>query len=181
MNYADIKWCDSGNGPGARVVIFVSGCRNKCPGCFNQETWDFEYGEELSLNIKLKIINWLNEHKYIDGVTIMGGEPMDPKNVEGVSSLIHFIREYSPSKTIWLYTGYNYESLIERSKEYAAIYVNATNYILKNIDVLVDGPFIIDKKNIKLIFRGSSNQRIIDMKQTISSGDIVLSKYNNIV
>ena len=78
MNYADIKWCDSGNGPGARVVIFVSGCRNKCPGCFNQETWDFEYGEELSLNIKLKIINWLNEHKYIDGVTIMGGEPMDP-------------------------------------------------------------------------------------------------------
>ena len=109
----------------------------------------------------------------------MGGEPMDIKNVLEVAALIDYLKLLSPNKSIWLYTGYTYEKLIERYKECASVYVNATNYILKNIDVLVDGPFIMDKKNIKLNFRGSSNQRIIDMKSTIDSGEIVLSKYNN--
>lgn len=152
MNVSNIKYFSTVNGDGIRTAVFVSGCRIHCKGCFNKEAWDFNFGKELTDDLVEKILE-STSHDYIDGLTILGGEPMDPDNQGGVLSLITKYRErYGKTKTIWLYTGYNLESIPKT--EY-------TDSILSSVDVVVDGPFIITKRNPELAFRGSDNQRII--------------------
>ena len=162
MNYGRINKTDIANGPGVRVSLFVSGCRNRCKGCFQPETWDFNYGEEFTLKTFVEIDNALDPD-HIDGLTILGGDPFEPENIEMVTAICESIRRLNPCKTIWIYTGYLYEDL--RGLE-----------IMRYIDVLVDGPFIEDLKDISLQFRGSSNQRIIDIPATRRSGTITLWK-----
>lgn len=162
MNYGRLNKTDIANGPGVRVSLFVSGCRNRCKGCFQPETWSFNYGEEFTLKTFIEIDNALDPD-YIDGLTILGGDPFEPENIEMVTAVCEGIRRVNPGKTIWIYTGYKYEDL----KDLA---------IMRYIDVLVDGPFIESKKDISLQFRGSSNQRIIDVKKTRRSGTITLWK-----
>lgn len=168
MNYAGLNKYDSANGPGVRVSLFVSGCNHHCKNCFNPEAWDFNYGEEFTDDTLHEIIDAMT-HKWISGITFLGGEPMDPKNVVKVNQIIRRIRCSFPHKTIWLYSGYTLEELMSR---YQNMFLDetigqevgyATGDILRNIDVLVDGEFVDDLKDLKLRFRGSSNQRIIDM------------------
>ena len=161
MNYADIKKVDVANGPGVRVSLFVSGCRNHCKGCFNPETWDFNYGEKWIYVTNTLDILYSLEPDYISGLSILGGDPMEPENVNTITRLCRKVKKIFPNKTIWIYTGYVYESLKDLE-------------IMKYIDVLVDGPFIESLKDISLKFRGSSNQRIIDIPATRSSGKITL-------
>ena len=162
MNYGRINKTDTANGTGVRVSLFVSGCRNRCKSCFQPETWDFNYGEEFTLKTFIEIDNALDPD-YIDGLTILGGDPFEPENIEMVTAICESIRRVNPGKTIWIYTGYLYEDL--RGLE-----------IMRYIDVLVDGPFIESKKDISLQFRGSSNQRIIDVRATRRFGTITLWK-----
>ena len=151
MNYAGIKKTDIANGPGVRVSLFVSGCRNHCPGCFNPETWDFDYGEPFTRKTEKEIIKALRP-SWIQGLSILGGDPMEPENQKALLPLLKRIRVMCPGKDVWLYTGYTYEAV--RDAE-----------ILKWVDVLVDGPFIEAEKDISLAFRGSRNQRIILLKK----------------
>ena len=151
MNYGRIKKNDIANGPGVRVSLFVSGCRNHCPGCFNPETWDFGYGELFAKETEKEIIKALRP-SWIQGLSILGGDPMEPENQRALLPLLKRIRVMLPDKDIWLYTGYCYENI--RNAE-----------ILKWIDVLVDGSFIEAEKDITLTFRGSRNQRIIPLKK----------------
>ena len=151
MNYGRIKKNDIANGPGVRVSLFVSGCRNHCPGCFNPETWDFEYGEPFTRKTEKEIIKALRP-SWIQGLSILGGDPMEPENQKALLPLLKRIRIMCPDKDVWLYTGYTYEAV--RDAE-----------ILKWVDVLVDGPFIEAEKDISLAFRGSRNQRIIPLKK----------------
>lgn len=160
MNYGRIKKTDIANGPGVRVSLFVSGCRNHCKGCFQPETWDFNYGEEFTLKTFIEIDNALDPD-YIDGLTILGGDPFEPENIGIVTAICESIRKVNPLKTIWIYTGYLYEDLKDLE-------------IMRYIDVLVDGPFIEELKDISLQFRGSGNQRIIDIPATRRSGKILL-------
>lgn len=162
MNYGRINKTDIANGPGVRVSLFVSGCRNRCKGCFQPETWDFNYGEKFTKDMYIEIDDALSEG-YIEGLSILGGDPFEPENIEVITDLCKFIKTFSPCKTIWIYTGYLYEDLKDLE-------------IMEYIDVLVDGPFIESKKDISLQFRGSSNQRIIDVKKTRRSGTITLWK-----
>ena len=151
MNYAGIKKTDIANGPGVRVSLFVSGCRNHCPGCFNPETWDFNYGEPFTRKTEKEIIKALRP-SWIHGLSILGGDPMEPENQKALLPLLKRIRVMCPGKDVWLYTGYTYEAV--RDSE-----------ILKWVDVLVDGPFMEAEKDISLAFRGSRNQRIIPLKK----------------
>ena len=151
MNYGRIKKNDIANGPGVRVSLFVSGCRNHCPGCFNPETWDFNYGEPFTRKTEKEIIKALRP-SWIQGLSILGGDPMEPENQKALLPLLKRIRVMCPGKDVWLYTGYTYEAV--RDSE-----------ILKWVDVLVDGPFIEAEKDISLAFRGSRNQRIILLKK----------------
>lgn len=161
MKYGRIKKTDIANGPGVRVSLFVSGCRNHCKGCFQPETWDFNYGEEYDgVNTANDIVKALTPD-YISGLSILGGDPMEPENIDEVTSLCYIVKLLFPNKTIWLYTGYTWEAIRIRYPE-----------ILNYIDVLVDGPFIEDLKDISLAFRGSSNQRIIDVPATLKTGYI---------
>lgn len=151
MNYGRIKKNDIANGPGVRVSLFVSGCRNHCPGCFNPETWDFNFGEPFTKKTEKEIIRALRP-SWIQGLSILGGDPMEPENQRALLPLLKRIKVMFPDKDVWLYTGYTYEQI--RDAE-----------ILKWIDVLVDGPFIEAEKDITLTFRGSRNQRIILLKK----------------
>ena len=151
MNYAGIKKNDIANGPGVRVSLFVSGCRNHCKGCFNPETWDFDYGEPFTRKTEKEIIKALHP-SWIQGLSILGGDPMEPENQKALLPLLKRIRVMCPGKDVWLYTGYTYEAV--RDSE-----------ILKWVDVLVDGPFMEAEKDISLAFRGSRNQRIIPLKK----------------
>ena len=151
MNYAGIKKNDIANGPGVRVSLFVSGCRNHCKGCFNPETWDFDYGEPFTRKTEKEIIKALRP-SWIQGLSILGGDPMEPENQKTLLPLLKRMRICCPDKDVWLYTGYTYETV--RDAE-----------ILKWVDVLVDGPFIEAEKDITLTFRGSRNQRIIPLKK----------------
>lgn len=162
MKYSNIKWNDISNGYGIRTSVFVSGCRHHCPGCFNEIAWDFNYGKEFDDTILEFVIESLNS-PYISGLTILGGEPMEPENQGRVWDLIRNVRErYGKNKSIWVYTGCIYDKdFLPDSGPY---YTEYTDDILNNIDVLVDGPFIQDKYDISLKFRGSSNQRILEMK-----------------
>lgn len=171
MNYANIKCPDIANGEGVRVSLFVSGCTHHCKNCFNPETWDFNYGDEFTKEIEDKIIKML-EPDYISGLTLLGGEPMHPQNQKGLVQFIKRVREiYGDTKNIWGYTGYIYDyDLVMGGRAYT----EDTDCLLSNIDVLVDGPFIEKLKNISLKFRGSSNQRVIDLKRTRKEGKIIL-------
>lgn len=159
MHYGKINKYDIANGPGVRVSLFVSGCRNACKGCFNPEAWDFNYGNEFTESTINEIsMALLPDH--ISGLSILGGEPMEPENQKDLFPFIKYIRQIHPNKTIWVYTGYTFESLCNNSIP------NITFNILELIDVLVDGRFDESKKDISLSFRGSRNQRIINIPET---------------
>ena len=151
MNYAEIKKVDIANGPGVRVSLFVSGCRNHCKGCFNPETWDFDYGRPFTRATEDEIIKALRP-SWIQGLSILGGEPTEEENAAVLIPFLKRVRAALPDKDIWLYSGYTYEAL--RDKE-----------ILTLVDVLVDGPFLLELKDAGLAFRGSRNQRIIDLRE----------------
>ncbi|MCR5666398.1 MAG: anaerobic ribonucleoside-triphosphate reductase activating protein [Eubacterium sp.] len=170
MNYGAIKDCDIANGVGVRISLFVSGCTHCCEDCFQPETWDFAYGDEFTDETMDKIINMLSKD-YIDGLTILGGEPMEPENQGKVLELILRVREELPEKNIWIYSGYQLDADMLNGKLAECL---TTRQILEQIDVLVDGEFEKDKKNIRLKFRGSENQRIIDVQKSLATEQIVL-------
>ena len=173
MNYANIKYYDIANGPGIRTSLFVSGCNHRCEGCFNSEAWDFNYGNLFDDNIENRIIEHCRS-SYISGLSILGGEPMEPNNQITLVSLLKHFRKELPHKSIWCYTGCTYEELIGKNK--SNYHCEQTIELLSYIDILVDGLFIMNLKDISLKFRGSSNQRIIDIKKTLSSDKIILWK-----
>ncbi len=169
MNYADIKKIDVANGEGVRVSVFVSGCNHHCKGCFNQCAWDFNYGKEFSEKEEQQIIDYMN-HDYISGLSLLGGEPLEPRNQEGLLPLVKKVKEKFPNKNIWCYTGFDFEKdvLGKMAKDN-----ETTRELLKYIDVIVDGKFEEDKRDLKLQFRGSSNQKIVDVKKSLQTGQIV--------
>ena len=170
MNYAGIKYCDVANGLGCRTVLFVSGCRNHCKDCFQPHTWDFSYGKEFDENVQNEILDSLKSI-YIKGLTLLGGEPFEPENQIALLPFVKKVREQYPSKDIWAFTGYIYDTdLVEGGKKYCEV----TDELLSMIDVLVDGPFIAEQRNLMLKFRGSENQRVIDMKKTLEEDRVVL-------
>lgn len=170
MKYANIKKYDIANGPGVRVSLFVSGCNHHCKGCFNSEAWDFNYGNDFTEDTKKEIIEALDKD-YICGLSFLGGEPMEQLNQPTVLDLIKAVREKLPTKTIWLYSGFTFEE-IKKMKNKEAM------EIMSNIDVLVDGKFMIDLYDPRLFFRGSSNQRVIDMKETLKKNKVILHEKN---
>lgn len=168
MNYADIKTTDVANGKGVRVSIFVSGCNRHCPGCHNREAWDFNYGKEFNNECIEKIMNELN-HPYVQGLTLLGGEPMEIQNQRGLLPLVKKVKEKFPNKNIWCYTGYTFDKdIMNMCKQH-----EETKELMSYIDVMVDGEFIQNKKDLNLKFRGSSNQRIIDVKKSMNENKIV--------
>lgn len=175
MHIGEIMKADSANGIGMRVSIFVSGCTNHCEGCFQPETWDFNFGEEYTPVIEQEIVDELAKPFY-QGLTILGGEPFEPSNQETLIGLIRRVRWELPKRSIWMYTGFVYEDLLQGGCRYVP---EITDEILDNIDVLVDGKFVQNLKKITLNFRGSSNQRIIDVKKTRAAGKVILDPLNN--
>ena len=173
MNYGELKKTDIANGIGVRVTLFVSGCTHHCPGCFQPETWDFAYGQKYTWETEMEIIEALKPG-YVKGLTLLGGEPFEPANQRELVYLLRRINNEMPKKTIWCYTGYTLETdLLKESRARCAV----TDEMLSRIDVLVDGEFVQVKKDITLRFRGSSNQRIIDLKATLAEGRTVLYKF----
>lgn len=162
MNFGKLNKTDIANGPGVRVSLFVSGCRNRCKGCFNPETWSFDYGRKFVISDELEIYDALDPD-YIAGLSILGGDPFEPENIDRITDLCHNLWIMYPDKTIWIYTGYLYEDLKDLE-------------IMGYIDVLVDGPFIEAEKDLRLAFRGSKNQRIIDVQASRRAGSVVLWK-----
>ena len=169
MNYAEIKSCDIANGLGVRVSLFVSGCTHRCPECFNEIAWDFRYGKEFTEETIEHIIELLKP-SHIKGLSLLGGEPMEISNQRGLLPLLRRVHQEYPHKDVWCYSGYVYEDLLDGGKQHIEI----TDELLSYIDILVDGPFILAKKDIRLKFRGSNNQRIIDMKKTKEKQEIFL-------
>ncbi|OKZ73692.1 MAG: anaerobic ribonucleoside-triphosphate reductase activating protein [Clostridium sp. 26_22] len=169
MNYADIKKIDVANGEGVRVSVFVSGCNHHCKGCFNQCAWDFNYGKKFTEKEEQQIIDYMN-HDYISGLSLLGGEPLEPRNQEGLLPLVKKVKEKFPNKDIWCYTGFDFEKDVV---EKMAKNNETTRELLKYIDIIVDGKFEEDKKDLKLQFRGSSNQKIVDVKKSLQTGQIV--------
>ena len=167
MNYATIKNCDIANGPGVRVSLFVSGCTHRCKGCFNEVAWDFDYGEPFTQNTIDRIIEMLRP-SYIRGLTLLGGEPFEPQNQEAVVTLLRQIKRELPEKSIWAFSGYLFDKDILSGR------LGDTGEYLSYLDVLVDGPFVEAQKDIRLKFRGSANQRIIDLRKTEEEGKICL-------
>ena len=170
MKFATIKKFDIANGPGARTCLFVSGCTHACPGCFNYEAWDFEFGNEFTKEVEDDIIESLKP-TYVRGLTLLGGEPMEPSNQRALAPFLRRVRKAFPHKSIWVFTGDLLENL---QNEQSRRHTEETQSILECIDVLVDGPFVKDLYDITLRFRGSSNQRIIDMPKTLEAGHVVL-------
>jgi anaerobic ribonucleoside-triphosphate reductase activating protein len=170
MNYGEIKNYDIANGLGVRVTLFVSGCTHHCQGCFNKMTWDFDYGKPFTEETENEILKML-EPDYMDGLTLLGGEPLEPSNQRRLIPLLKRVRETYPKKNVWCYTGYSFESdLLCESRARCEI----TDEFLSLIDILVDGEFVEAKKNISLAFRGSENQRIIDVKKSLEAGETVV-------
>lgn len=167
MNYMEIKKTDIANGPGVRVSLFVSGCTHHCKGCFNPDTWDFCAGKPFDSEVENELISLLSRD-YIAGLTLLGGEPMEPENRTALLPFLKKVREMLPEKNIWCYSGYTFEELID----------SGAKDILALIDVLVDGEFILEKKDIRLAFRGSSNQRILDVQTSLSSNEAVFYELN---
>lgn len=170
MNYASIKIMDVANGPGIRMSLFVSGCTHYCKGCFNQEAWDFNYGEPFTQKEIDYIVDYV-KGPHIAGLTILGGEPMEHVNQKGILPLLRKVKDVCPTKSIWLYSGYDFEKDIlgRMVNEY-----EETKEILSYLDVLVDGEFVEEKKNLSLRFKGSENQRTILVQESLKAGEIVL-------
>lgn len=168
MNYAEIKYCDIANGVGVRTTLFVSGCRHHCEGCFNPVQWDFAAGEPFTPEVEERILESL-EPPYVAGLTILGGEPMEAENQVGLLPFLQRVRERFPQKSIWVYTGFTWEALTQGPSRGCTELVPQ---LLSLIDVLVDGPFVLSLKDISLRFRGSSNQRLIDVPATLASGEV---------
>ena len=166
MNYATIKPLDIANGPGVRVSLFVSGCRQHCPGCFNKETWDFNYGKEFTGSTLKELLN-LIDNPHIKGLSILGGDPFEPENIEAVTEICHTLKFLRPNKDIWVWTGYDFieDGLINLP-------------IMRYIDVLVDGRFEEGLKDLRLKYRGSSNQRVIDVSKSIEAGCAIRWDYD---
>ena len=170
MNYATSKNCDIANGPGVRVSLFVSGCTHRCPGCFNEVAWDFNYGEPFTQETIDSILGMLAPN-HIKGLTLLGGEPFEPQNQPDIVKLLRQVKEKYPEKSVWAFSGYLFDKDIlagrlgpwEITKEY-----------LSYLDVLVDGPFVEAKKNLSLRFRGSENQRLIDVPASLQEGEVIL-------
>ena len=170
MNYGSIKKYDIANGEGVRVTLFVSGCTHHCKNCFNPETWDFNYGKPFDESTENELIEALRP-SYIKGLTLLGGEPMEPRNQQRLLPLLKRVRkEFGNTKNIWSYTGF----VLDQNLKLGRAHCEYTDELLRQLDVLVDGPFVESLKNISLKFRGSSNQRIIDMPKTLESGKVVL-------
>ena len=164
MYYGNIKKTDIADGDGVRVSLFVSGCRNCCKGCFQPETWDFKYGTEFTQETENQILEFLRP-SYISGLTVLGGEPFEEENQRILAPFLRKVKETYPSKTIWCYTGYVLEK--DLLPEDGRKHCEATGEMLKYIDILVDGPFIEEQKNISIKFRGSENQRILKLKEIL--------------
>jgi len=167
MNYADIRKVDVANGPGVRVSLFVSGCTHRCPGCFNRETWDFHFGEPFGQEQVRSILHYLRP-AHIQGLSLLGGEPFEPENQQAVLQLVERVRRELPDKDIWCYSGYLYEALAEGKVG------DHSRQLVKQLDVLVDGPFVEGRKNLSLRFRGSDNQRIIKVQESLAAGRVIL-------
>lgn len=168
MNYAKINECDIANGIGVRVTLFVSGCTHKCKGCFNAEAWDFSYGEPFTEKTEQELLTLLSPD-YIDGLTLLGGEPFEPQNQRALYPFLEMVKKQYPNKSIWCFTGYTLESdLLNVSRARCEV----TDKMLSLIDVLVDGEFVEELKDISLRFKGSSNQRLIDLKKTLADSKI---------
>lgn len=163
MNYAALKKFDIANGPGVRVSLFVSGCRHHCKGCFNSEAWDFDFGLPFTEAVEAEILTELSK-SHISGLSLLGGEPFEPENRAALIGLLKKVRKTLPEKSIWCYSGFTYEHLTE---------IPEARALLELLDVLVDGKFEEGKKNLALIFRGSSNQRIIDVKKSLAAGRVL--------
>lgn len=170
MNYADIKQYDVANGPGVRVSVFVSGCTHYCKGCFNEEAWDFNYGKPFTEETIRTVLEYMKP-SYVKGLTVLGGEPMEPQNQPAVLALLKKVKEVYPEKSIWMFSGYDYEAdmlgcMWEELPE--------TKEILSCLEVLVDGEFVEELKNLSLRFKGSSNQRTILVQESLAAGKVVL-------
>ncbi len=171
MNYAEIKRYDIANGPGVRVSLFVSGCRHRCEDCFNEIAWDFSYGKEFTEDVQEMLLGYISSPQ-IKGITLLGGEPFEVENQRGLLPFVKKVRESFPEKTIWCFSGFTYEQLCGKEKSRARCEV--TDELLSLIDVLVDGRYEKEKRNIMLRFRGSENQRLIDMNKTRECGEVVI-------
>lgn len=171
MNYCNIKPRDIADGVGVRVTLFVSGCRNHCKNCFQPETWDFGYGEPFTKEVEDHILEELSP-AFVDGLTLLGGEPGEAENQRGLVPFLRRVREEQPSKTIWCYSGFTWEQLT--GQEPARCRCEVTDEFLSLLDVLVDGPFVEELHDITLLFRGSSNQRLIDVPKSLKNGTITL-------
>ena len=170
MNYADIKQYDVANGPGIRVSVFVSGCTHYCKGCFNEEAWDFNFGKPFTEETMEEIMGYLAP-SYVKGLTVLGGEPMEPQNQPAVSALLKRVKEAYPEKSVWLFSGYDFEKdILGRMWEE----VPETREILSCLEVLVDGEFVEELKNLSLRFKGSSNQRTILVQESLAAEEVVL-------
>ena len=163
MNYAALKKFDIANGPGVRVSLFVSGCRHRCKNCFNSEAWDFSYGNPFTSDVENEILTELGKD-YIMGLSLLGGEPFEPENRAALTDLLEKAKQKCPQKPVWCYTGFQFEELEKQE---------TAKKMLEYIDVLVDGKFVEELKSADLIFRGSSNQRIIDVKKSLETGGVV--------
>lgn len=170
MNYAEIKTCDIANGAGVRTSLFVSGCRHACPGCFNAVAWDFLAGKPFTPAVEEEILSSLAA-PYVDGLSVLGGEPLEPQNQEALAPFLERVRERFPHKDIWLWSGFTWEQITQGD---GRARTECVDRILNNVAVLVDGPFLEAEKDITLRFRGSANQRIIDVAASRTAGEIVL-------
>ena len=168
MNYCTIKKWDIADGIGVRVSLFVSGCTHHCKGCFQPETWDFNYGDVFTEDTENELLEALKPD-YISGLTLLGGEPFEPQNQRVLVGFLRQVKEKYPEKSVWCYSGYTYEELTGESRARCEV----TDEMLEMLDVLVDGEFVEEKRNISLQFRGSENQRLIDVRKTRESGEIV--------
>ena len=170
MNYCNIKKYDIANGEGVRTTLFVSGCTNRCEHCFQPETWDFNYGERFTEQTQDLLIEYLAPD-FVEGLTLLGGEPMEPANQRALLPFVKRVKQLYPNKTVWCYTGYTLEKdLLSDSR----VKTECTEELLSLIDVLVDGRYVDALKDISLRFRGSKNQRVIDLRRTRETGKIVL-------
>lgn len=175
MHYSTIKDCDIANGIGVRITLFVSGCTNHCKNCFQPQTWDFDFGEPFTEETEEKLLEMLKPD-YINGLTLLGGEPMEPQNQRALVPFLKRVRETYPNKNIWCFTGFTYEVLKTDGSHPRC---EVTDEMLSLIDVLVDGRYVDELKDLTLQFRGSSNQRLIDMVKTRENGEVTLLPNND--
>ena len=176
MNYGQVFYADTANGIGARISLFVSGCTHHCPGCFNEETWDFNFGDPFTREVEDDIIEHLRP-SYIDGLSLLGGEPMEAQNQRALLPFLERLKQEVPHATVWIYSGYTFEELLDETN--SRCHTEATRRILELADILVDGKFILAEKDVKLRFRGSRNQRILELKESLKENRPVHTRYEN--